>query len=265
MFSRRPPAQSAEEIEDPQQIADRDPDDLEREVASEHLESLPQLPPRAAYVLAPGEQVEEVAVGAHLHGTRIVLDAGGLKFVERGVTHDCGNAKKLVWVDIERRPTGYLSRGDHFVAALGPAGQLIARIDTSDSLSPMRADCVKQLCDLAGMDFEALTTPDVEKLLETRPELVPPKLEFEVDHLREEGIREAALGIGVLVPLSLILGGAGMAAFASATPFGLPYRLLGGLGLLAASVFGAWSGSAWRKRRSLARLETKASKTPKNP
>jgi hypothetical protein len=136
-----------------------------------------------------------------------VFDASGLKLVDAGHTHDCRKAERVVWVGVERRPTGYLSRGDHFVVAVDHAGQVIARVDTSESLSPMRPDCVEHLCELAEVEFEVVETPDVETLLDSRPELVPPKLEFEVDHPNEEGLREVAVGIGLFVPLSLILGG----------------------------------------------------------
>ena len=253
VFNREPPAHSAEEIEDPQHIADRDPDELARAVSNERPDRLPALASGSAYLLRPGEEVEAMATGGHLRGPHIALNATGFVFVHGGVAQDCRGAKKLVWVDVEHRPIGYISRGDHFVVAVDRTGTVIARLDTSDSLSPMRPDCLQQLCDLAGAEFEEVTARDVEELLARRPELVPPQLEFEVDHPKEEDAREIAEGIGFFVPLSLVLGGVGMAAFASATPFGLPYRLLGGLGILAAAVIGVWSRSAWRKRRSLAR------------
>jgi hypothetical protein len=72
VFNRQPPAQSAEEIEDPVHIAERDPDELARLVADERPGPLPPLRPGAAYVLTPGEDVEEVGVGSHAHGPRIV-------------------------------------------------------------------------------------------------------------------------------------------------------------------------------------------------
>jgi hypothetical protein len=53
VFNVRPPAQSAEKIEDPQHVADRDPDELEREVATEGPDPLSMLPSGAAYVLTP--------------------------------------------------------------------------------------------------------------------------------------------------------------------------------------------------------------------
>ncbi len=258
VFNRQPPAQSAEEIEDLQHIADRDPDELARLVASERPDSLPPLSPGRAYVLRPGEEVEEARAGVHVHRPYIVFDAGGFQFVDKAGSQAVRGAEKLVWVDVDHRPVGYIGRGDHFIVAVNGNGEFVGRVDTSDSLSPMRPDCVQQLCDLAGVEFEIVTAGDVQELLDRRPELVPPKLEFEVDHPEEENVREVAEGIGLFVPLSLVLGGIGMAAFVSATPFGLAYRVLGGIGILAAAALGVWSRSTWRRRRSLATQTTTA-------
>jgi hypothetical protein len=250
---------------DPLHIADRSPDEIERAVAEDRLPDLAPCPPDSTYVLTPGEDVTLVSGHVHRESRMILLNSSGLTLIN-GADHLCcatpgspdwhtsslPRVNKLVWVDVERRPVGYLSRGDHFVVAENESDEVIYRVDTSNVLSPFQPDCLEQLCRLAGADFELVTAHDIENLLETRPELVPPRLEFEVDHPNQETVEEVALGIGLVVPLSFVLGGVGMVAFAL-SPFAVAYRLLGVAGVLVASAISAWSLSERRKRRSVAK------------
>jgi hypothetical protein len=138
---------------------------------------------------------------------------------------------------------------------------VVARLDSSveygynsENTWEFHLDALAQLCSAGGIAFESESFNTAKQFLAERPEWAPPKLEFEVDHLPEERVREWGLAIALGLPLCFGL----LAVFGGALlwfgPVGWATGALEGAGTLVAVVITIWSHSRWRMKRSLRRL-----------
>ena len=87
--------------------------------------------------------------------------------------------------------------------------------------------------------------------ISAHPEWTPPELEFEVDHLPTERVREWGLAIALGLPIAVGLLGAVGAIFLLVGPIGWVVKGLGVLGIVVAVGLTVWGHSRWRMKRSL--------------
>jgi hypothetical protein len=241
-----------------------------------HLDEGPMLgiPDGQYLALAPGEELElsngldipekhrqaifigcgEVVVQDHVHGfhtTHYRLpstanDGAGIPTV----------AKVVVNI-IHNKPIGWKSLGDHLILFLDSHDAVITRLDSSveygfnsDNTWEFNLIDLEKLCIAGGLGFEIKRFETARRFLTDYPQWAPPKLEFEVDHLPAERVREWSKGVA----LGLVLaGGFGVAGgfLIWLGPIGWITRALGIVGIVVAVALTIWSHSKWRMRRSL--------------
>jgi len=111
-------------------------------------------------------------------------------------------------------------------------------------------DSLEKMCMTAGISFQIDRFDTAQAFLSSRPEWAPPKLEFEVDHLRTERVREWGLAIALGLGIAAGFGVAGgfLLAFG---PIGVVVKSLELFGVVVAATLTIWSHSKWRMKRSL--------------
>jgi hypothetical protein len=146
----------------------------------------------------------------------------------------------------------------HLILFLDDGNQVATYLDSSveygqnsENTWEFHLDALAQLCIAGGIAFKSESFETPQEFLDKRPEWTPPKLEFEVDHLPEERVREWGLALALALPISFgllaILGGA-LLWFG---PVVWVIEAIEALGTLVAVVLTIWSHSRWRMKRSL--------------
>lgn len=170
---------------------------------------------------------------------------------------------RIVVANIRKKAIGWKSLGTHLILFLDGGSQVVTRLDSSveygqnsENTWEFHLDALAQLCSAGGIAFESESFDTAQQFLAGRPEWAPPKLEFEVDHLPEERVREWGLAVALALPISFallaVLGGA-LLWFG---PVGWAIEALEAVGTLVAVVLTVWSHSRWRMARSLRKHAT---------
>ena len=164
----------------------------------------------------------------------------------------------IVVVVIHKKPIGYRSLGTHFLCFTDPQGSLIERLDNSVDYGnnsrdtwEFNQDELETLCRSVGVAIRLELFDAAADFITAHPEWTPPELEFEVDHLPTERVREWGLAIALGLPIAVGLLGAAGAIFVLAGPIGWLVKALGVLGIFVAVGLTIWGHSRWRMRRSL--------------
>jgi hypothetical protein len=167
---------------------------------------------------------------------------------------------KIVMANIHKKAIGWRSLGTHLILFFDSGDQLVTRLDSSIEYGhnskdtwEFHVDALAHLCSSAGIAFESESYETAQQFLNERPQWAPPKLEFEVDHLPEERVREWGLAIALTVPLACGLLAVVGGAFLWFGPVGWTVESLEAIGTLVAVVLTIWSHSKWRMKRSLSR------------
>jgi hypothetical protein len=176
------------------------------------------------------------------------------------VTGDSRILSKIVVANIRKKAIGWRSLGTHLILFLDSGDQVVTRLDSSVDYGynskdtwEFHLDALAQLCSAAGIAFESETYETARQFLAEKPQWAPPKLEFEVDHLPEELVREWGLAIALALPISCGLLAVVGGALLWFGPVGWAIESLEGAGTLVAVVLTIWSHSRWRMKRSLSR------------
>jgi hypothetical protein len=199
----------------------------------------------------------EIVVQDHVHGVHTRHFKLPIGHAENGHSPII---TKIVVANIRRRAIGWKSLGTHLILFLDSGDQVITQLDSSVEYGynsqgtwEFNLSALAQLCSTAGISFESQSFETARQFLAARPEWAPPKLEFEVDHVREEDAREWALAFALGLPIAFallaVLGG----ALLWLGPVGWVVGSLEAVGTLVAVVLTVWSHNRWRKKRSLAR------------
>ena len=164
----------------------------------------------------------------------------------------------VVVANIRKKAIGWRSLGTHLILFFDSENRVVTRLDSSveygqnsQNTWEFSLGALAQLCSAGGIAFRSESFDTAQQFLSERPEWAPPKLEFEVDHLPEERVREWGLAIALALPISFallaVLGGA-LLWFG---PVGWAIELLEAVGTLVAVVLTIWSHSRCRMARSL--------------
>ncbi len=164
----------------------------------------------------------------------------------------------IVVVVIHKKPIGYRSLGTHFLCFIDSKGSLIDRLDNSVNYGYNSSDTwefndeeLKVMCRSVGVSFHLEPFDTAADFIAAHPEWTPPELEFEVDHLPTERVREWGLAVALGLPIAVGLLGAVGAVFVLVGPTGSVVKALGVLGIVVAVGLTIWGHSRWRMRRSL--------------
>ncbi len=123
-------------------------------------------------------------------------------------------------------------------------------------------DELETLCRSVGVSIRLEPFDAAADFIAAHPEWTPPELEFEVDHLSTEWVREWGLAIALGLPIAVGLLGAAGAIFVLAGPIGWLVKALGVLGIVVAVGLTIWGHSRWRMKRSLRDRGVNASVPP---
>jgi hypothetical protein len=164
----------------------------------------------------------------------------------------------IVVVAIHKKPIGYRSLGTHFLCFIDPHGSLMDRLDNSVNYGHNSSDTwefnseeLKTMCRSVGVSMRVEPFDTAADFISAHPEWTPPELEFEVDHLPTERVREWGLAIALGLPIAVGLLGAVGAIFLLVGPIGWVVKGLGVLGIVVAVGLTVWGHSRWRMKRSL--------------
>jgi hypothetical protein len=199
----------------------------------------------------------EIVIQDHVHGIRtrhFQLPTGHTEH-RRTPT-----ITKVAVANIRKKAIGWKSLGTHLILFLDSGDRVVTHLDSSVEYGINSAgtwefnlSALAQLCSSAGIAFESETFETAQQFLEAKPEWTPPKLEFEVDDVREEDAREWAMAFALGLPIAFAL----LAVFGGALlwlgPVGWVVGTLEVVGTLVAIGLTVWSHSRWRMKRSLAR------------
>jgi hypothetical protein len=120
-------------------------------------------------------------------------------------------------------------------------------------------DPLQKLCSNAGVEFQSESFDSAQQFLSNRPKWAPANLEFEVDHLRTERVREWGLAIALGIPIASLLLVAVGGLLIWFGPVGWFSEGLEVVGMIVAAVLTIWSHSRWRMLRSLRKRHVDAS------
>jgi hypothetical protein len=279
--SRPPPTESSSNESRRDVVDDFWDDPVDVAITSEEL--LKSGIPDGKYVaLAPGQELKitsgldfheshrqaifigrgELVVQDHVHGSHT-------RHFRLPSDHSPGNGSpvvtRVVVANIRQKAIGWKSLGTHLIIFLDSGNQVVTRLDSSveygensENTWEFNLGALAQLCSAGGIAFESESFETAQEFLSKRPEWAPPKLEFEVDHLPEERVREWGLAIALGLPISFallaVLGGA-LLWFG---PVGWTIEVIEAAGTLVAVVLTIWSHSRWRMKRSLRKHHLKS-------
>ena len=161
-------------------------------------------------------------------------------------------------VVIHKKPIGYRSLGTHFLCFVDSHGSLIDRLDSpvnygynSSDTWEFNSEELKTMCRSVGVSIHLEPFDTAADFISAHPEWTPPELEFEVDHLGTERVREWGMAIALGLPIAVGLLGAVGAIFLLVGPIGWVVKGLGVLGIVGAVGLTVWGHSRWRMKRSL--------------
>ena len=259
-----------------QAVGDRDDlwdDPVDVPITSEELKS--GIPDGKYVALAPGQELKltsglnfheshrqaifvgcgELVVQDHVHGSHT-------RHFRLPNNHSPGGhtptVTSIVVANIRKKAIGWRSLGTHLILFFDGGNQVVTRLDSSveygqnsENTWEFSLDALAQLCSAGGIAFKSESFDTAQQFLAERPEWAPPNLEFEVDHLPEERVREWGLAVALGLPISFallaVLGGA-LLWFG---PVGWAIEALEAVGTLVAVVLTIWSHSRWSMARSL--------------
>jgi hypothetical protein len=164
----------------------------------------------------------------------------------------------IVVVVIRKKPIGYRSLGTHFLCFIDSQGSLIDRLDNSVNYGYNSSDTwefndeeLKTMCCSVGVSVHLEAFDTAADFIGAHPEWTPPELEFEVDHLPTERVREWGLAIALGLPIAVGLLGAVGAIFVVVGPIGWVVKGIGVVGIVVAVGLTIWGHSRWRMKRSM--------------
>jgi hypothetical protein len=235
--------------------------------------------PDGRYVaLAPGQDLKVTANLAFHESHRQAIYVGRGELVVQDHVHgrhtrhfrlpndpksgrDAPVVTKVFVANISREAIGWKSLGIHLILFLDGGNQVVTRLDSSveyghnsDNRWEFHLGALQQLCAAAGIAYESESFGTPRQFLDKWPEWAPPKLEFEVDHLPEERVREWGLAIALGLAMACGLFAAAGGALLLVGPVGWVTVTLEAVGTFVAVVLTIWSHSRWRMKRSLHRL-----------
>jgi hypothetical protein len=175
---------------------------------------------------------------------------------------------KVVVVVIRRRAIGWTRLPINLILFFDAHETLLTLLDSSVEYgrnSPgtweFNLQSLQKLCWSAGIDFQTEAYETARQFLVSRPTWAPPKMEFEVDHLQTERVREWGLAIALGIPMAsslLVVAGGFLIYFG---PVGWFVEGLEVIGMIVAVVLTVWSHSRWRMMRSLRKRHLTAPST----
>ena len=150
--------------------------------------------------------------------------------------------------------------GTHLILFLDSGDQVMTHLDSSVEYGHNSSDtwefnsvALEQLCSSAGIAYESQSFDTAQQFVPAKPESTPPLMEFQVDHVLEEDVREWGLALALGLPIAFGL----LAVFGGALlwlgPVGWAVGSLEVVGTLVAMILTVWSHSRWRMKRSLSR------------
>jgi hypothetical protein len=158
---------------------------------------------------------------------------------------------------IHQKPIGWKSLGTHLLFFLGNDNRLLGCLDNSVDYGSnssgtweFNTEELKALCRSVGVSFHVEVFDTAQEFLDKRPEWTPPELEFEVDHLPTERVREWGLALAIGLPIAVGIGVAG-SFLILVGPVGWFVGALEVVGTVVAVVLTVWGHSKWRMKRSL--------------
>jgi len=199
----------------------------------------------------------ELVVQDHVHGfrSRHFGIPGGDQPRDKRPT-----VMRVVVAHIRTRAIGWRSLGTHLVLFLDSGDQVVARLDSSVEYGwngggtwEFRTGALEALCSAAGIEFESQIFPTARQFVQARPEWTPPKMEFEVNHVREEDAREWGLAIALGLPIAFGLMATTGGVLLWVEPLGRAFAVVEAVAVVLAIGLTVWSHSRWRAKRSLSR------------
>jgi hypothetical protein len=198
----------------------------------------------------------EVIVRDHVHGHH--TSHFRLPTDRSGHTGDLLTITRVVVVTIRQKAIGWKSLGTNLILFFNRANTIVTRLDSSVEYGrnsagtwEFRHDALEELCCAGGIEFQTESFDNAPEFLSKRPDWIPPVVEFEVDHLREERVREWGLAIALAIPIAcgLLVAVGGLLIWLG--PVGWTIEVAEVIGMMVAAVLTVWSHSNWRMKRSL--------------
>jgi hypothetical protein len=161
---------------------------------------------------------------------------------------------------IQEKPIGWKSLGTNLLFFLDAQNAMLARLDNSMDYGnnssgtwEFNLEQLGTLCRSVGVSFNIETFHTARQFIEARPAWTPPELEFEVNHIHTERVREwgLALSYGLPIAVGAGLGGSFLILIGPVRWFVAALEIVG---TLVAMALTAWGHSKWRLKRSLQKM-----------